>query len=388
MKTATNLDHLPPYLFAQIDAKRDALRAQGIEVISLGIGDPDIPTPAHIVDAMAEAIRNPRNHQYPDYAGSLAYRSACANWMKRRFGVELDPKTEVLALIGSKEGIAHIQTAFVNPGEYVLAPSIGYPVYSGGAILMHARTHFLRMRAESDWLAELKDIPSEVLAKAKALFLGYPNNPTGAIATPEYFDEAIAFCHKYDLLLVHDNAYSEITFDGYVAPSILERPGAKDVAIEVFSFSKTYNMTGWRIAFACGNPVAIRALGTVKNNLDSGQFTAIQDAAIVALEADQQCVADMCELYQNRRDLVLDALAAIGIECEAPKATVYIWARVPAGFTSESFAEKVLTEAHVIVTPGNGYGPDGEGYIRISLTTPDDQLLEAVRRIKETLAHS
>lgn len=386
MKTSTSLDHLAPYLFAQIDAKRDALRAQGVEVISLGIGDPDIPTPTHIVDAMAEAIRKPANHQYPDYAGSLVYRTACANWMKRRFGVELDPKDEVLALIGSKEGIAHIHTAFVNPGEYVLAPSIGYPVYSGGATLMHANTHFLRMSAEKNWLAELDNVPQEVLAKAKILFLGYPNNPTGAIATPEYFDEAIAFAKKYDLLLVHDNAYSEITFDGYVAPSILERPGAKDVCIEMFSLSKTYNMTGWRIAFACGNPTAVRALGTVKNNLDSGQFTAVQDAAIVALESDQQCVADMCELYQRRRDLVLDALAAIGIECEAPKATIYIWAKVPEGYTSAEFTEKILLEAHVIVTPGNGYGPDGEGYIRISLTTPDAQLLEAVRRIKETLA--
>jgi LL-diaminopimelate aminotransferase len=385
VKTADNLNHLPPYLFAQIDAKRDALRAQGIEVISLGIGDPDMPTPAHIVEAMAEAIRDPRNHQYPDYAGSLAYRSACAAWMARRFGVELDPTTEVLALIGSKEGIAHIHTAFVNPGDFVLAPSIGYPVYSGGATLMHANTHFLRMRAETGWLAELADVPTEVLARARILFLGYPNNPTGAVATPEYFDEAIAFCRAHDLLLVHDNAYSEISFDGYVAPSILERPGAKDVCIEMFSLSKTYNMTGWRIAFACGNPAAVRALGTVKNNLDSGQFTAIQDAAIAALEGDQRCVAEMCALYQHRRDLVLDALRAIGIECEAPKATIYVWAKVPEGLSSADFTEKVLTEAHVIVTPGNGYGPDGEGYIRISLTCPDDQLLEAVRRIKGTM---
>jgi LL-diaminopimelate aminotransferase len=384
--TAANLDRLPPYLFAQIDAKRDALREQGIEVISLGIGDPDIPTPSHIVDAMAQAIRDPKNHQYPDYAGSLAYRTACAAWMQRRFGVELDPKTEVLALIGSKEGIAHIHTAFVNPGDYVLAPSIGYPVYSGGATLMHAQTHFLRMRAETGWLAELDAVPAEVLSRARILFLGYPNNPTGAVATPEYFDEAIAFCREHDILLVHDNAYSEISYDGYVAPSILERPGAKDVCIEMFSLSKTYNMTGWRIGFACGNPSAILALGTVKNNLDSGQFTAIQDAAIAALEGDQQCVADMCALYQHRRNLVLDALDAIGVQCEAPPATIYVWAKVPKGFTSTDFAEKVLTEAHVIVTPGNGYGPDGEGYIRISLTTPDDQLLEAVRRIKETLA--
>jgi LL-diaminopimelate aminotransferase len=385
VRHASNLDCLPPYLFAQIDAKRDALREQGIEVISLGIGDPDIPTPKHIVDAMAEAIRRPANHRYPDYAGSLAYRSACADWMCRRFGVSLDPKTEVLALIGSKEGIAHVHTAFVNPEDYVLAPSIGYPVYSGGATLMHAQTHFLKMRAEKGWLAELEGVPHEVLERARVLFCGYPNNPTGAIATPEYFDEAIAFCKEHDLLLVHDNAYSEIAFDGYVAPSILERPGARDVCLEMFSLSKTYNMTGWRIAFACGNAQAVRALGTVKNNLDSGQFTAIQEAAIAALEGDQQCVADMCALYQSRRDLVLEALAAIGIECEAPKATIYVWAKTPEGYSSAQFTEKLLTEAHVIVTPGSGYGPDGEGYIRISLTTPDAQLLEAVRRIKSTL---
>ena len=385
LRTASNLDHLPPYLFAQIDAKRDALREQGIEVISLGIGDPDMPTPNHIVEAMAAAIREPKNHQYPDYSGSLAYRQACARWMQRRFGVELDPKTEVLALIGSKEGIAHIHTAFVNPGDYVLAPSIGYPVYSGGATLMHAQTHFLRMSADSDWLAELDNIPDEVLEQARILFLGYPNNPTGAIATPEYFDKAIDFCRQHSLLLVHDNAYSEVTFDGYVAPSILERPGAKDVCIEMFSLSKTYNMTGWRIAFACGNPTAIRALGTVKNNLDSGQFTAVQDAAIAALDGDQSCVTEICALYQRRRDLVLDALAAIGIECEAPKATIYIWAKVPEGYSSAKFTERLLLEAHVIVTPGNGYGPDGEGYIRLSLTTPDDQLLEAVRRIKSLM---
>lgn len=385
MRTATSLDNLAPYLFAQIDKKRDALRSQGIDVISLGIGDPDMPTPEHIVDAMAEAIRNPANHQYPDYAGALAYRTACARWIHRRFGVAVDPKTEVLALIGSKEGIAHIHTAFVNPGEYVLAPSIGYPVYSGGATLMHANTHFLPMHAENGWLADFDNVPADVLKRAKILFLGYPNNPTGAIATPEYFDKAIAFCRENGLLLVHDNAYCEISFDGYVAPSILERPGAKDVCIEMFSLSKAYNMTGWRIAFAVGNETAVQALGTVKNNLDSGQFTAIQDAAIAALEGPQECVAEMRALYQHRRDLVLDALAAIGINCEAPKATIYVWAPVPEGYTSAAFTEKVLTEAHVIVTPGNGYGPDGEGYIRISLTTPDARLLEAIDRIKQAL---
>jgi len=385
MRTASNLNNLEPYLFAQIDAKRDVLRAQGIEVISLGAGDPDYPTPKHIVDAMAEAIRRPANHRYPDYAGSPAYRQACADWMKERFGVSLDPASEVLALIGSKEGIAHTHTAFVDPGEYVLAPAISYPVYAGGATLMHAHTWYMPMSAESNWLADFESTPTDVLQKAKIMFLGYPNNPTGAIASPEYFDAAIDFARRHDLLLVHDNAYCEIGFDGYRAPSLLERPGARDVAIEMFSLSKSYNMAGWRIAFAVGNAESIQALGTVKNNLDSGQFTAIQEAGIAALRGDQQCVRDICALYQSRRDLVLDALHAIGIDCEAPKATIYIWAKVPEGYSSADFAEKVLQEAHVIITPGNGYGPSGEGYIRIALTTPDDQLLEAVRRIKSTL---
>jgi LL-diaminopimelate aminotransferase len=358
------------------------MREAGIDVISLGIGDPDLPTPSHIVDAMAEAIRRPANYQYPNYAGSPAYREAAARWMLTRFGVEVDPVAETLALIGSKEGIAHIHTAFVNPGDYVLAPSIGYPVYSGGATLMHAHTHFLPMSAANGWLADFSHVPDEVLSRARLLFLGYPNNPTGAVATPAYFDEAIAFCREHGILLVHDNAYSEIGFDGYVAPSLLERSGAKDVAIEMFSLSKSYNMTGWRIGFAVGNPSAIRALGTVKNNVDSGAFTAIQEAAIAALDGPQDCTRELCALYQHRRDLVVDALRAIGVTCERPQATIYIWAQVPEGYTSEGFATRLLEEAHVIVTPGSGYGPDGEGYIRLSLTLPDEQLLEAVRRIR------
>ncbi|MEG0071644.1 MAG: LL-diaminopimelate aminotransferase [Raoultibacter sp.] len=385
MKTAECLNHMAPYLFATIDKKRDALKAQGIDVISLGIGDPDMPTPSHIVDAMAEAIRKPENHQYPDYAGSLAYRSACAEWMKKRFDVDVDPKSEVLALIGSKEGIAHLHTAFVDPGDYVLAPSIGYPVYSGGATLQSAHTYFMPMKAENGFLADFDNIPKDILAKAKIMFLGYPNNPTGAIATDEYFDRAIDFCIEHDILLAHDNAYSEICFDGYVAPSILERPRAKQCCIEFFSLSKSYNMTGWRIAFACGNEQAIKALGTIKNNLDSGQFNAVQEAAIAAMSSSQSCIEDMCALYQRRRDIVVEALQAIGLDCHAPKATIYIWTKVPQGYTSESFATQLLEQAHVIVTPGSGYGPDGEGFIRISLTTPDDLLLEAVERIKKSM---
>lgn len=385
MKTASCLNKMAPYLFAQIDAKRDALIAEGHDVISLGIGDPDMPTPRHIVDAMVKAVQKPQNHQYPDYAGSLDFRKACASYMSERFDVDLDPKSEILALIGSKEGIAHLHTAFVDPGDYVLAPSIGYPVYSGGATLQSANTYFMPMKEENGFLADFSNIPEEVLSKAKIMFLGYPNNPTGACATDEYFDRAIEFCIEHGILLAHDNAYCDICYDGYRAPSILERPRAKECCIEFFSLSKGYNMTGWRIAFACGNEQAVQALGTIKNNLDSGQFTAIQEAAIAALTGDQDCVKQMCEIYQARRDAIVGALRSIGLECAAPKATIYVWCKVPEGETSESFATKLLERAHVIVTPGSGYGPDGEGFVRISLTTPDERLMEAVERIKSTM---
>lgn len=385
MKTAHCLDNLPPYLFAEIDRKRAEIEATGVDVVSLGIGDPDLPTPSFIVDAMAEAIRDPANHRYPDYEGSPEYRSACARWMRSRFGVEADPDTEVLALIGSKEGIAHLHTAFVDPGDYVLVPAIGYPVYRGGAVLQSAHSYFMPMNEENGFLADFSHVPEEVLERAKIMFIGYPNNPTGAIATPEYFDKAIAFCRTHDILLAHDNAYSEIGFDGYRAPSILERPHAKETCVEFFSMSKMYNMTGWRIGFAVGNAAAIRALGTVKNNLDSGQFNAIQQAAIAALDSDQSCVEDMRAVYTQRRNLIVEALHSIGIACESPRASIYVWAQVPDGYTSESFATKMLQKAHVVVTPGSAYGPDGEGYIRISLTTPDDKIVEAIRRMKENL---
>jgi LL-diaminopimelate aminotransferase len=385
VRTASRIAHLPPYLFAEIDRKKEAKQAQGIDVISLGIGDPDTPTPEHIVDAMARAIRDPKNHQYPSYYGAKRYREAAAEWMKRRFGVQVDPDTEVLALIGSKEGIAHLFLAFIDPGDYTLVPGAGYPVYHTGGILAGGQSWFMPMTEEHGFLADFENTPPEVLAQAKMMFISYPNNPTSAIATEEYFDRAIAFAREHDLLLVHDNAYSEIGFDGYRPPSILERPGAKDVAIELFSLSKAYNMTGWRVAFAVGNAHAIKALGTVKSNIDSGVFTAIQDAAIEALLGPQDSIRELCALYQRRRDLVIDTLHRIGLRAQTPKATIYVWARVPDGYTSATFAEKVLEEANVIVAAGTAYGPSGEGYIRISLTTPDDRLEEALERIKNTL---
>ncbi len=379
------MGNLPPYLFAEIDRKKALKEAQGVDVISLGIGDPDMPTPQRIVDAMAEAIRNPKNHQYPAYAGSKRYRDACAEWMNRRFGVKLDPDTEVLALIGSKEGIAHLFPAFTNPGDYTLAPGVGYPVYTTGAVLSDSLVHYMQMNDANDWLADFESTPAEVLAKAKMMFISYPNNPSAVAAPVEYFDRAIAFARKHDLLLIHDNAYSEIGFDGVRPTSLLERPGARDVAIELFSMSKAYNMTGWRVAFACGNAEAIKTLGTVKSNIDSGVFTAVQDAAIEAMLGPQDDVLEMCAIYERRRDMVLEALPSIGLSARTSAGTIYVWARIPEGYTSADYAGLVLDKAGVIVPAGSAYGPDGEGYVRISLATPDDRLAEALKRMAEAL---
>jgi LL-diaminopimelate aminotransferase len=385
VRTAKRMENLPPYLFAEIDRKKEALQAQGVDVISLGIGDPDRPTPQRIIDAMIEAVKNPANHRYPAYAGSKPYREACAEWVRRRFDVAVDPATEVLALIGSKEGIAHLFPAFMDSGDYVLAPGVGYPVYTTGAILIDANIHYMPMNESTDWLADFESTPADVLAKAKMMFISYPNNPSAVAAPVEYFDKAIAFCKQHDILLVHDNAYSEISFDGYQPPSILTRPGAKDVAIELFSCSKAYNMTGWRAAFACGNATAIKALGTVKSNIDSGIFTAIQDAAIEAMLGDQSDVAEMSALYQRRRDMVLETLASVGVSARKSQGTIYVWARIPEGYTSAEFSTMMLEKAGVIMPAGSAYGPDGEGYVRISLATPDDRLAEALERVKSML---
>lgn len=379
---AKRLDNLPPYLFAEIDRKKAALVEQGHDVISLGIGDPDKPTPERIIEVMHKAIENPANHQYPSYAGSPAYRKACAQWMKTRFGVTVDSNTEVLALIGSKEGIANLFPAFVNAGEYTLIPGVGYPVYSGGGILNDSLSYWMPMTDENDFLADFESTPAEILENAAMMILSYPNNPTSAIASPEYFDKAIAFAKKHDLLLVHDNAYCDIAFDGYKPISILERPGAKDCCIEIFSTSKSYNMTGWRCAFAAGNVDAIKTLGTVKSNIDSGIFTAIQDAAIEAFTGPQDDVAEMSAIYQERRDVVMETLHAMGIEARVPKGTIFVWAKVPEGYSSADYCTKVLEEAHVIIAPGNSYGPDGEGYFRISLATDSARLKEALDRMK------
>jgi len=379
---AKRLDNLPPYLFAEIDRKKAALVAQGHDVISLGIGDPDKPSFPRVVDAMIEAVKKPSNHCYPSYAGAPAYRRACAQFLQTRFGVEVNPDTEVLGMIGSKEGIANLFPAFVDPGAYTLIPGVGYPVYSGGAILNDSLSWWMPMKEENDFLADFESTPAEVLAAAQMMIISYPNNPTSAVAPPEYFDRAIAFAREHGLLLIHDNAYCDIAYDGFKPTSILERPGALECCLELFSTSKSYNMTGWRCAFAAGNADAIDTFGIVKSNIDSGIFTAIQEAAIEAFTGPQDEVHEMAALYERRRNLVLAALDAMGLDYHYPRGTIFMWVKVPEGYTSAQYAEKVLTEAHVIVAPGNAYGPDGEGYFRISLACDDDRLIEALERLR------
>lgn len=385
MRTAKRIDSLPPYLFAEIDKKVAAKKAQGVDVISLGIGDPDQPTPPHIVEALCEASRNPVNHRYPSYFGMPAFRKSAAGWISRRFGVRVDPDTEVLPMMGSKEGIAHIFLAFVDPGEYSLVADPGYPVYNTGTILAGGTPHFMPCVEENDFLPDLSAIPADVAAAAKIMFIGYPNNPTSAIATESFFADVVGFAKEHDTVVVHDNAYSEIAYDGYKPPSFLETPGARDVGVEYHSLSKSFNMTGWRIAFAVGNEKVIEALGRVKTNIDSGIFNAVQHAGIAALDGPQDCIAEMCAIYQRRRDLLMPVLADIGLEARKPQGTIYVWVKVPQSYTSASFAEHVLDAAGVIVAPGTGYGPSGEGYVRLSLTVSDDRLAEALERIEKSL---
>lgn len=385
MELAKRIESLPPYLFAEIDRKIAEKKAQGVDVISLGIGDPVEPTPAHIVERLREEAAEASNHRYPDYYGLTEFREAAADWIKRRFGVDVDQKTQVLPLIGSKEGIAHTFLAFVDPDDYTLVPGAGYPVYQTGTILASGKAHIFDLKQENGFLPDLSRIDAEIASKAKVMFIGYPNNPTTAITRPGFFEQTVEFAQKHDLLICHDNAYSEIYFDGYMPPSFLETPGAMDVGIEFHSLSKTYNMTGWRIGFAVGNAEAIEALGRVKTNIDSGIFNAIQKAGITALTGPQDCVEEMRRVYFRRRDLVLDSLNELGLKTEKPLATIYVWVEVPDGFTSASFAAHILENAGVVISPGNAYGPSGEGFIRISLTIKDDRLEEALERIRKIL---
>lgn len=385
MKESSAMQNLPPYLFARIEKKIDEAREKGIDIINLGIGDPDRPTPKHIIDKMARSIYDSANHQYPSSVGMLEFRKAVAEWYAKRFGVELDPKSEVVSLLGSKEGIAHISFAYLDKGDINLVPDPGYPVYGIGTLLAGGVPYIMPLKEENGFLPVLEDIPADIARQAKLLFISYPNNPTGVAASLSFFEKVVEFARNYDILVCHDGPYSEVAFDGLKVPSFLEAKGAKDVGIEFHSLSKTYNMTGWRLGWAAGNPYAIEVLGRFKSNVDSGVFQAIQVAGIEALRGSQDCVAEMQKIYQERRDVALAGLQKMGWKVTPPQGSLYFWVPVPSGFTSESFAEEVLEKAAVIVTPGNGYGQYGEGYFRIALTVDKERIKEAFERMSEAL---
>ena len=385
MKFASRLDAVPPYLFAELERKIEQKRRGGIDVISLGIGDPDLPTPEAVVEAMARAIRDPRTHRYPTNRGTDEFRAAAAEFYGARFGVELDPGSEVLPVLGGKEAVAHVALACLDPGDICLAPDPGYPPYTSGPLFAGAGVHYLPLEEENGFLPDLDAIPEDVAARARLLFLNYPNNPTGAVVGQGLFEQAVAFARRWDAVVVHDNAYSELCFDGYRAPSFLETPGAIDVGVEIFSLSKGWNMTGWRSGLMAGNAAVVERYRQLKTNLDSGMFEAVQSATVAALGAAREFPAEMAAVYRRRRDLVSDGLRAIGLEVAPPFATPYFWARVPAGYTSASFAELVLERAAVVVSPGPAFGASGEGFVRISLTVVDDRLEEALERIESSL---
>ncbi len=377
---ADRLNSLPPYLFAAIDKAKAECVKKGIDVINLSIGDPDMPTPQHIVDAMRKAVGNPARHRYPSYEGMLTFRTAVAQWYKKTMNLDLAPEDEVLTLIGSKEGIAHIPLAFLNPGDISLVPDPAYPVYNIGSILADGKPFKMPLLAENDFLPDLDAIPASTAKKAKLMFLNYPNNPTSATATLKFFKDVVDFANENDILVIHDNPYSEMTYDGYKAPSFLNVSGAKEVGIELHSLSKTYNMTGWRIGFAVGNRDVLAGLGKVKTNVDSGAFEAVQDAGIAALLGPQDCVRQMNRVYKERRDALLAGLDGLGLEVKPPMATFYVWARVKG--SSFDFTKLLLKKAGIVATPGVGFGEYGEGYIRFALTQSVERIHEAVERMR------
>ncbi|MPZ22635.1 MAG: aminotransferase class I/II-fold pyridoxal phosphate-dependent enzyme [Dehalococcoidia bacterium] len=383
MQLADRLQDLPPYLFAEISRKIAEKRAQGVEVVTFGIGDPDLPTPPHILDALKQASDKPENHRYPESEGLPELRQAIAEWYMRRFGIRLDPEREVLPLIGSKEGISHIALCLCNPGDVALVPDPGYPVYEFGARLAGARVEFVPLLAENGFLPDLEFIPEETARAAKLLWLNYPNNPTGAVADASFFEKAVAWAKRYEVTLIHDAPYTEVAFDNYIPVSLLEIPGARDVSVEFHSFSKSYNMTGWRIAMLCGNGVVVDAMRRLKSNIDSGIPQAIQEMAIAAARGPRDVIAANNATYQRRRDRLVRALRDMGLEVESSRGSLYLWARIPPGYDSKGFATELLDRVAVVVTPGTGYGSHGEGYVRLSLTIPDESLEEGLRRLHE-----
>lgn len=381
MRTARRIENLPPYLFVEISRKIAERRAQGEDVISLAVGDPDIPTPRHVIARLCQAAQDPQNHRYPESEGLPEFRHAISQWYERRFSVTLDPDREVLPLIGAKEGIGHIALCFIDPGDIALVPNPAYPVYSIGTMFAGGSSHYMPLTEDNDFLPDLDRIPGDIARKAKILWINYPNNPTAAVAELDFFERVVAFAKKYDIAVCHDGPYTEVAFDGYRPVSFLEATGAMEAGVEFHSLSKSYNMTGWRVGMMVGNAGIIDALRRVKSNLDSGIPQAIQHAAIEALTGPQDCVSEHNAIYQRRRDRLLQTLSQIGLNAKPPRASLYIWARVPDGYTSLEFATSLLEEAGVVVTPGTSYGKHGEGYIRLSLTIPDERLEEALTRL-------
>jgi LL-diaminopimelate aminotransferase len=380
---AKRLDRIPPYLFAEIDRKVQEKKRAGVDVISLGIGDPDLPTPRRIVEVLQEAAADPANHRYPSYFGLTELREAIAHWYGERSGVSLDATSEILPTLGSKDGISHVPLALVDPGDIVLAPDPGYTVYATGAVMAGADPYVMPLKAENGWLPDLDAIPHEVASRSRLMWLNYPNNPTAAVANREFLEQAVAFCREHGIVLCHDAPYSEISFDGYRPLSLFEIPGAKEVGLEFHSLSKTYNMTGWRIGWVCGRADLVGLIGRLKTNIDSGIFQAVQWAAIEALNGGQEETRAACETYARRHRLVADTLNELGWNIKPPSATFYVWAPVPDGYDSIGFASHVLDEVGVNITPGVGFGAYGEGYFRLSVTAPDDRLHEAMARMRK-----
>ncbi|MGE4351342.1 MAG: LL-diaminopimelate aminotransferase [Bdellovibrionales bacterium] len=382
-KKADRLLALPPYLFKEIDRLKAEVKAKGVDVINLGVGDPDLPTPDFIIKRLQEAATNPEHHQYPAYSGMGLFRKSAAAWCKKRFGLDLDPATEIVTLIGSKEGIAHFPLAFVNPGDITLVPTPAYPVYHSGTLFAGGTSHFMPLLAANNFLPDLNAIPEDVARKAKIMFLNYPNNPTGATADASFFEKVVAFAKKYNIIVAHDAAYSEMGYDGYRPISFLEIDGARDIGVEFHSLSKTFNMTGWRLGFAIGNADILDGLGQVKANTDSGAFNAVQEAGIAALDSDQSFVVEMQNLYAERRDVLVAGLQSMGLEVSSPRATFYVWCATPKGMSSSDFTALLLQKAGVVTTPGSGFGEPGEGYVRFALTVSKERLQEAVNRMKK-----
>jgi len=384
MKIAQRIETIPPYLFAEIDKKREEALKRGVDIINLGIGDPDQPTPHNIIQKLRESVNDPKTHNYPPYEGTAEFRQAISLWYKNRFGVELDPDKEVMSLIGSKEGIAHIFLAFIDPGDFSLIPDPGYPVYKTATLFANGFPYTMPLLEENDYLPDLEEIDEEIAQRAKLMFINYPNNPTAAVANPDFFKKVVKFAKKYDIVICHDFAYSEMTFDGYKTRSFLEVEGAKDVGIEFHSLSKLYNMTGWRLGFAVGNQEAISALSIIKTNIDSGVFKAIQQAGVEALTGPQDNIKKMNEIYTRRRNVVVNGLNKLGWNIKPTKATFYIWIPTLKEMSSLDFANLLLEKSGIIVTPGIGYGEFGEGFVRIALTVEEKRLEEAIDRLKQS----